>query len=393
MNRPAACAFPVLLTAGLLAQPVSTGADRLLEPPYRTWLEGRRVGVITNQTGVNRQFVPTVEILEAEPTITVTALFAPEHGLSGHAQAGEKLESTAQVYSLYGRRRSPTPDMLSEVDLLIYDIQDVGARFYTYISTLYGSMKAAAAAGIPVIVLDRPNPIGGRRVEGPVLESGSESFVGIHRIPIRYGMTAGELARLFNQEAQLGADLRIVPLQGWKRDQWFDATGLPWIPPSPNMPTLDTATVYPGFCLLEGTNLSEGRGTTRPFEWVGAPWLEAEKLAEHLNRMPLPGVHFRPQSFTPTFSKYQGQLCRGVQVHVVDRETFRPVETAVYLLAAVRRRHPERFVIHEGFDRLAGNSWMRRELVQGTNADAITSRWREELAEFRRLRVKYLLYP
>ncbi len=371
---------------------VRSGADRLLEPPYRDWIRGQRLGIVTNHTGIRRDFEPLFRRLEREPEMQVTALFAPEHGFAGQAQAGDEVESTRSVFSLYGAQRAPTPEMLEQVDLLIYDIQDVGTRFYTYISTLYECLRAAAQAGVPVLVLDRPNPLGGVRVEGPVLEPGMESFVGIFRLPIRYGLTVGELAELFDREAQLGADLRVVPLQGWSRDRWFDQTGLPWLAPSPNMPTLETAVVYPGFCLIEGTNLSEGRGTTRPFQLVGAPWLEAEALAGRLNGLGLAGVHFRPQPFTPTFSKYAGEDCRGVQVHVVDRERFRPVEAAVHFLVQARRLHPDRLELRDGFDRLAGNGWMRRQILAGRPAEEIIARWAEPLAAFAAVRQTYLRY-
>ncbi len=389
---PCTAAVLALSAATLAAPAVATGADRLLEKPYLSWLQGRRIGIITNQTGLTRDFESVVQLLERQPGLRVTALFAPEHGLFGQAQAGEKLDSHQRVYSLYGEHRAPTPEMLQDVDLLLYDIQDVGARFYTFISTLFESMKAAAQAQIPFVVLDRPNPVGGERVEGPVLEAGMESFVGIFPLPIRYGMTVGELARLFNQEAGLGADLRIVPSRGWKRAQWFDDTGLPWIAPSPNMPTLETATVYPGFCLIEGTNLSEGRGTTRPFQLVGAPWLDAARLAGRLQRLSLPGVRFRPQAFTPTFSKYRGELCQGIQVHVTDRKHFQPVETAIHFLAEVRQLHPGQFEILESFDRLAGNTWMGQQLTDGAPAAALISRWQPALRQFETLRAKYLLY-
>ena len=246
--------------------------------------------------------------------------------------------------------------MLRGVDLLVYDIQDVGVRFYTYISTLYECMKAAARDGIPLIVLDRPNPIDGDRVEGPLLDTSLVSFVGIHPLPIRYGMTVGELARLFNHEGELGCDLRVVPMQGWRRSRWFDETGLVWIPPSPNMPTLTTATLYAGFCLLEGTNLSEGRGTTRPFELVGAPWLDAPRLAESLNALDLAGVYFRVQSFTPTFSKFKDQVCQGIQIHVVDRDRFDPISGALHLLLQTLDLHPEELKFQDQNVRSAGGS-------------------------------------
>jgi uncharacterized protein YbbC (DUF1343 family) len=282
--------------------------------------------------------------------------------------------------------------MLKDLDVLVYDIQDVGSRFYTFISTMYESMQAAAAADLPFLVLDRPVVIGGRQLEGPVLAPGFESFVGIFPLPNRYAMTAGELAEFLNQEARINCKLTVVPLQHWNRELWFDETGLPWVAPSPNMPTLATATVYPGLCLIEGTSLSEGRGTTRPFEWIGAPWLEHLNLARELNRMKLPGVHFRPQMFTPTFSKYEGERCRGIEVHVTDRTLFQPVRTVLHILEQARRLHPEELQFRVSFDRLAGNSWIREKLSEGLAAEAIIQLWQEDLRSFEEKRAKYLKY-
>ena len=322
------------------------------------------------------------------------AIFSPEHGFSGDVQAGVLVPHKSRIYSLYGAHRAPTPEMLRGVDLLVYDIQDVGVRFYTYISTLYECMKAAAREGIPLIVLDRPNPIGGDRIEGPLLDASLVSFVGAHPLPIRYGMTVGELARLFNQEGNLGCELRVVPMAGWTRSHWYDETGLVWIPPSPNMPTLTTATLYAGMCLLEGTNLSEGRGTTRPFELVGAPWLDATRLAAALNALELDGVHFRVQSFTPTFSKFKGQVCQGVQIHIVDRDRFDPIACALHLLRQTLDLHPEEFKFHDQmFDLLAGQSGLRSDLLQGVEVEQTVASWLPGLEAFRERRSRHLLYP
>lgn len=369
------------------------GADRIFEDSYLPLFKDKKVGLITNHTGLDSDFVPTLEKFASAPGMELTALFGPEHGLYGSAQAGEKVASGPRIFSLYGDTRSPTPEMLGDVEVLVYDIQDVGVRFYTYISTMAESLRAAARQQIPFVVLDRPVPISGTRVEGPVLERGFESFVGIHPIPIRYGMTAGEIARFLNQEAGIGADLTVVPLTGWVREQWFDQTGLEWIAPSPNMPTLQTATVYPGFCLIEGTNLSEGRGTTRPFEWIGAPWLSAHELAEELNSRKLPGVYFRPQAFTPTFSKFSGELCQGVQVHVLDREAFQPIPAMLHFLSVVIRLHPDNFAFRPAaFDRLMGNSWVREMLEKNQPTTDIHQRWLEDLEVFEERRRAYLLY-
>ncbi len=397
ITRPGALFF---LSLSLSCQPTSppselrVGADRLFERPYLNWIQGKRVGLITNPTGVNSELESTMDLLARHSDVQLVALFAPEHGILGQAQAEEGVSSYGNVYSLYGETRAPTAEMLKDVEVLLYDMQDVGVRFYTYISTMFLSMQAAAEKGIPFIVLDRPNPIDGSRVEGPVLQPGFESFVGIYALPIRYGMTAGELAQMLNQQTDLQSDLKVVPVGGWHREQWFDQTGLEWISPSPNMPTVTTAAVYPGLCLIEGTNLSEGRGTTRPFELVGAPWLNSRELAERLNRLQLPGVRFREQAFTPTFSKYRDEQTPGIQIHIVDRDSFHPLPTVLHLLKEVRRLHPQQLVFDEAsFDRLVGNSWVRIALTQGTPVEDIVDQWQPALQEFRQTRAKYLLYP
>lgn len=370
------------------------GSDRLFEEPYLGWIQGKSVGLIANHTALNSRLEGVAGMLTSRPGIKLKAIFSPEHGFSGDVQAGVLVPHQSRVYSLYGAHRSPTAEMLRGVDLLIYDIQDVGVRFYTYISTLYECMKAAAREGIPLVVLDRPNPIDGDRVEGPLLDTSLISFVGVHPLPIRYGMTVGELARLFNHEGGLGCDLRVVPMQGWRRSRWFDETGLVWIPPSPNMPTLTTATLYAGFCLVEGTNLSEGRGTTRPFELVGAPWLDAPRLAESLNALGLAGVYFRVQSFTPTFSKFRGQVCQGVQVHVVDRNRFDPISCVLHFLQQTLDLHPGELEFQDQmFDRLAGQPGLRTDLLQGVPVEQAVSSWRSGLESFRQRRARHLIYP
>ncbi len=332
-------------------------------------------------------------MLKENSEVQLTALFGPEHGIEGAAEAGEMVTSTTRVYSLYGGTRAPTPEMLENVDVLVYDIQDVGARFYTFISTMFESMSAAAEKGIPFLVLDRPDPIDGSRVEGPVLEEDHYSFVGIHHIPIRYGMTPGELARLFQGERIPDLVLWVVPLKGWWRTMPFSATGLPWISPSPNMPSVLTAELYPGTCLIEGTNLSEGRGTTRPFELIGAPWFNSNMVATLLNNQQLPGVHFRSQSFKPSFSKYKGETCAGIQIHITDEKQFLPIRTTLYLLRETLNVHPDKLVFREAaFDRLIGNSWVRRMLIESRAVDAIEARWKPELDQFLARREKYLLY-
>ncbi len=372
---------------------ILTGVDRLEQSPYREWLEGKRIGLVTNHTGVSCRLESTEKIISEIPGARLTALFAPEHGIRGDSPAGRKIASRGIVYSLYGEQTTPTAEMLDEVEVLIFDIQDVGARFYTYIWTMLGSMEAAARDGIRFVVLDRPVPIGGARVEGPVLEKGYESFVGRFQLPIRYGMTPGELSLLLKSELKLQLELDVVPLRGWKRTQWFDETGLIWISPSPNMATLETASVYPGFCLIEGTNLSEGRGTTHPFELVGAPWLENDELLRSLNRLQLPGVLFRAQTFQPWFSKYQGQTCHGIRIHVTDRSAFKPIQTVLHFLYGVIRLHPTEFQFRSSFDQLAGNSWIQLELSRGTRPAEIQTRWQAGLKRFLELRESFLLYP
>lgn len=370
-----------------------SGADRIFEQPYFDWIRGRKVGLVTNQTGVDSNLELTADRLDANPEVDLAAIFGPEHGFLGTAQAGDRIASRGRLHSLYGDDLAPTPEVLSQLDVLLYDIQDVGARYYTFISTLAECLKAAAAQEIPFVVLDRPDPLGGLAVEGPVLEKGFESFVGIHPIPVRYGLTPAEFAGLLNDELELGADLRVVPLDGWQRRDWYDETGLQWIAPSPNMPTLTTATVYPGLCLLEGTNLSEGRGTTSPFELWGAPWLQARRLASQLNRLQLPGVRFRAQGFRPSFSKYSGQQCAGIQIHLTDRLRFEPLTTALHILGETLRLHPQEFHFNDSaFDRLMGNSWVREELLRGTPPHLIVQQWQGGLEQFKQRRSKHLIY-
>ncbi len=368
---------------------------------------GRRAGLVTSVSGVDRNLVSAVERLHQHPQVRLTTLFGPEHGLRGEAQAGEKVAAYTDsltglpVYSLYGETTRPTPDMLRDVDVLVYDIQDGGVRFFTYLATLAHVMQAAAEAGLPVVVLDRPAPLNGVTVEGQVLDPAYASFVGPYPIPARYGMTVGEIARLFNGAFRIGCDLTVVPMSDWRRDLWFDQTGLPFVPPSPNLPTLSAMTVYPGTCLVEGTNLSEGRGTTKPFEYVGAPWIDAEALARALNDLGLPGVRFRPAYFAPTFSKHQGQLCKGVHLYVADREVFRPVETALHLIAVIKKTYPDAFAWREPWspgghypiDLLSGGNTVREHLDANRPVSELVAGWQESLRAFARLRAEYLLYP
>lgn len=368
-------------------------------------IEGKRVGLITNPTGVDQELNSIVDLLHNDPDVELTALYGPEHGVRGSAQAGEYVEyyidekTGLPVYSLYGQTKKPTPEMLENVDVLLFDIQDVGTRFYTYIYTMAYAMEAAKENNIPFIVLDRPNPQGGAKVEGPVLDMKYSSFVGNYAIPLRHGMTVGELAKLFNEEYGIGADLTVVEMNGWKRNMYYDDTNLPFVMPSPNMPTLETALVYPGAALIEGTNVSEGRGTTKPFELIGAPFINADDLSAHLNSLKLPGVTFRAASFTPFFSKHSGKLSHGIQIHITNRNSFKPVETGLHIVKAIHDMYPEDFQFRAEnsagisfFDNLMGNGWVREAIEEGKSVEEISHQWQEELDQFNQTRKQYLLY-
>ena len=367
-------------------------------------VESRSIGLITNQTGIDSQFQSNLALFAENPKFELAALFSPEHGISGSAQAAIHLPSVIDkerqilIYSLYGETQQPTQEMLDGIDALVYDIQDVGSRFYTYISTLLRSMRAAAANRVEFIVLDRPNPIRGDRVEGNLLQPAFQSFVGEAVIPIRHGMTVGELAQFCHAElGYASSQLDIVPMCGWKRGMWYDQTDLPWVPPSPNMPTVETATLYPGTCLIEGTNLSEGRGTTKPFEWIGAPWVDSESWADTLNNLNLTGAHFRPIHFTPTFSKYMHRECHGIQVHITDPDQFKPVEVALHLIVTIQRDYPSQFEFLKNkrryfFDLLAGTDELRSRLMQREAPTEIIQSWEAEVTQFTERCRPYLLY-
>ena len=367
-------------------------------------VEGRSIGLITNQTGIDRQFQSNLTLFAEHPKVGLAAIFSPEHGISGSAQAGIQIASAIgkgrqiPIHSLYGKNRQPTPEILTGIDLLVYDIQDVGSRFYTYSSTLLRSMRAAAANNVDFMVLDRPNPIRGDRVEGNLLRPAFQSFVGETVIPIRHGMTVGELAQFCAAELNFASSqLDVVPMRGWRRGMWYDETGLPWVPPSPNMPTVETATLYPGTCLIEGTNLSEGRGTTKPFEWIAAPWIDSERWADTLNSLELPGTRFRPIHFTPTFSKYADQECHGIQIHVTDRDQLKPVDVALHLIATVWQAYPDQFEFLKNrgryfFDLLAGTDELRLRLTKQESPKEIIQSWEAEIAEFTKQCRPYLLY-
>jgi len=385
---------------------VRLGSERLLASPS---LDGRRVGLVCNPASVDGELRHVADRFAAHPRARLAALFGPQHGFrsdvqdnmieTGHAQDEIR---RVPVYSLYSETREPTADMLKGLDVLVVDLQDVGSRIYTYIYTMANCLIAARRHGVPVIVCDRPNPIGGDAVEGPVLVRGFESFVGQYPIPMRHGMTIGELARLFNEEFDIGADLEVVGMEGWRRAMYHDDTGLPWVMTSPNIPTLDSAIVYPGTVLFEGTNVSEGRGTTRPFELVGAPWVVAERFADALNRRSLPGAYFRPAVFEPTFQKHARTACGGCQIHVRDRRAFCPVATAVALMSAFRASDPERFRWRDPpyeyepeklpIDILAGSSELREQIEAGVAPDDIARSWQPAVETFQRVRARCVLY-
>jgi uncharacterized protein YbbC (DUF1343 family) len=385
---------------------VTLGIERLLTSDR---LKGLKVGLVANPPSVDTLLQHVAERLRVAPQVTLAALFGPQHGF--HSTVQDNMIETPHashprhgipIYSLYSDTREPTSAMLDDLDVLVIDLQDVGTRVYTYVYTMAHCLKAAARCALPVIVCDRPNPIGGEAVEGPVIEPGFESFVGLFPIALRHGLTIGELATLFNEAFGLGARLEVSELQGWRRAMCFDDTTLPWVMPSPNMPTLDTALAYPGTVLFEGTMVSEGRGTTRPFELIGAPWIDAEPFAASLDRLGLPGVKFRPAWFEPTFQKHADLLCGGCQLHVTDRRAFQPVRTAVALLSACRRTNPDRFAWrqppyeyeHEKMpiDILAGSDTLRHQIDNDASLDAIVGAWQPGLRAFMELRRGYLRY-
>jgi uncharacterized protein YbbC (DUF1343 family) len=385
---------------------VRSGLDRLLAHPRG--LKGRRLGLIANPTTVTADLVHGALALKDARKLKLTTLFGPEHGIWADAQDLVHVEDSRdaatglRVYSLYGARLAPSAEMLAEVDVLLYDVQDVGSRYYTFIYTMLHAMEACAAHGKAMVVLDRPNPIGGDVVDGNVLQPGWESFVGRHPLAVRHGMTTGELALMFKDERRIAVDLTVVEMKGWRRKMSFEDTGLPWVMPSPNMPTVDTAYVYPGGCLVEGTNLSEGRGTTRPFELLGAPWLDPWALARDLSREKIPGVAFRPAWFTPTFQKHAGLACGGVQLHVTDRGRFPSFLTYALLIHHARRQDPKRFAwrdppyeyeqVKRPIDILCGGPEVRAAIESGVSPRTLARGWKKELADFRRRRARYLLY-
>lgn len=375
-------------------------------------VQNKRVALLTHVGAVNGEFQYTHVLLHNHPRIHLTLLFSPEHGIYGIAQDMESVSSATDpltglpVVSLYGTRPEslkPKPEHLDQFDVLVCDLQDVGTRYYTYVYTLAHCLEACGKTQKKVIVLDRPNPLGGVAVEGNLLKSDFASFVGMYPLPVRHGMTIGELARYFNDTQKFGCELEVIPMNGWRREMTFDQTGLVWSPPSPNMPTLETAFVYPGMCLIEATEISEGRGTTRPFEWVGAPFIHAGTLANELNRLSLNGVTFRPIHFIPNFQKHAGEECAGVHVQVTDRNTFKPYETGLHLIKTIHqlyldqfkwRMDPYEFVADTlAIDLLTGCDTFRNCLEKNAPLADWMSSWNDELKKFKEIRKEHLLYP
>lgn len=387
---------------------ITLGLETLLEDKSGL-LQGARVGLICNQATVNHQLHHAADLLSEHPEVNLRALFGPQHGIRGDVQDNMiETEHTVDkktglpIHSLYSETREPTAAMLEDIDVLVFDMQDVGCRIYTFAYTMANCMTAARKFGKKVIVCDRPNPINGKQVEGNVLEPEQASFVGLFSIPTRHGMTLGELAEMFNDAFGIGCDLEVVQMTGWKRDHWLDDTDAPWVLPSPNIPTLDSATVFPGTVHFEGTQMSEGRGTTRPFELIGAPYIEPEEYADSLNQINLPGVFFRSCIFRPTFQKHGGVSCGGVQIHVTDRDEFQPVITGVAMVKVAydlygsdfRWKEPPYEYVYDRnpFDVIAGTSSIREAFEQGATLVDIRGSWTGEFEKFMKLRERYLLY-
>ena len=406
MNTPArrrplayriAAAILLLSSLPALAAPVKTGLEVLIEDDFAP-LAGKRIALITNHSGLTQDGRRNIDVLVKSRKVKLVTIFTPEHGLTG-ARDDANIKSTIDQFtdvpirSLFdGATRRMTPDMLKDVDALVYDIQDVGARFYTFISTLGYGLEAAAQAHIPYYVLDRPNPINGVAVEGPRLDEKYVSFVAyMPGLPIRHGMTVGELARLYNGETKLGAEVRVIEMKGWNRRMWFDETGLRWVNPSPAIRDLTEATLYPGTCLLESRQVSVARGTDTPFQMVGAPWFKAREMAEYLNSLKLPGVSFYPRRFTPNAYLFKDQECEGVDVQLIDRNALDAVRMGLELLSATLKFHPGRFDV-DGIMRLLGNEDAGARLKRGETGTEVNESFQKDLAEFKKIRERYLMY-
>ncbi|MDO5022556.1 MAG: DUF1343 domain-containing protein [Eubacteriales bacterium] len=377
---------------------VLSGIDR--QELYHSSLNGKRIGLMTNQTGIDRSFRQSVDILHKN--YRLTSLLAVEHGVRGDVQAGEKVsnfldpKTQVPVYSLYGDSKRPSEEIMRNLDVVVYDMQDVGARFYTYLYSLSYLMEACAKYNVPLVIFDRINPLGGEKVEGILLENEVHSFVGEHPMPARYGLTVGEYSLYIRKILGLDIDLTIIPLDGWRRNIYLDEVDLPWVAPSPNCPTLNAMQCFVGTCIFEGTNVSEGRGTTLPFENIGAPWIDSDELSKRMKKFKLSGVHFRPCSFVPTFSKHQGKICYGVQLHVTDRNTANVFAAGLYLLDTIKSLYPDHFEFLKPtsgdiyfFDRLLGSTKYREGLL---NADAIVQLQQKSKEEFEQITDSIKLY-
>lgn len=387
---------------------VTLGVEKLLEQ-QADLLDGARVGLICNQASVDHSFQHSADLFYEHKAITLHALFGPQHGIRGDLQdnmietdhATDK-RTNLPIYSLYSETREPTEEMLRDVDVLVFDMQDVGCRIYTFVYTMANCMRAAKKFGKRVVVCDRPNPINGNGVAGNVLEPEFASFVGQFPLPTRHGMTPGELAHLFNKHFNINCDLDVITMNGWQREYWMDETDAPWVLPSPNMPTVDSATVFPGTVHFEGTQVSEGRGTTRPFELIGAPYIDPDDYASHLNGLGFNGVYFRACMFQPTFQKHGGRTCGGVQIHVTDRDQFEPVSAGVAMVKAAFDMYPNDFhwkappyeYVYDKnpFDVISGTDKLRRDFEKGTKLETMIESWRPELEKFLEIRKDYLLY-
>jgi uncharacterized protein YbbC (DUF1343 family) len=396
------------MPATVSASTVTLGIDRLLSAERRL-IEGRRIGMVCNPASINASYRHSADLIFEDPSTTLAAIFGPQHGFRADLQDNmietphaSDARRRVPVYSLYSEVREPSCEMLNGIDVFVVDLQDVGTRVYTFIYTMANTMKAAARARIPVVVCDRPNPINGNDVEGHLLDEAYASFVGQYPIPLRHGLTIGELARFFNSTFGINADLHVIPMEGWRRSMFYDETALPWVMPSPNIPTLDSTIVYPGAVLFEGTKLSEGRGTTRPFELIGAPWIDGDRYAAAMNARGLPGVVFRPAFFEPTFQKHARQTCGGCQPHVTDRNTFKPVRTAVEMLEEFRAEDPAKFAWREPpyeyehekmpIDILYGSPRLRNLIDEGGSARTLMESARADEERFLAARKPYLLY-
>jgi len=403
----AACT-PASAPAPVRAADAMAGSEAVVRPGIEVFLadvpaalRGKRVGLITNHTGIDRARTSDIDLIARHPQLRLVALLAPEHGIRGNVQDGERIEDERDagtgvpIHSLYrSEDRGPTPEMLRDVDVLVYDLQEVGGRTWTYVSTMALSMQAAARKGIPFVVLDRPNPIGGEIVEGALLDPRFKSFVGMYPIPARHGMTVGELATLFNRAHGIGAELIVARVANWRRSQWFDQTGLPWVNPSPNLRSLAALKSYPGSVYFEGTNLSEGRGTDRPFEQIGAPWLDAPGVARTMNEMRLPGIRFEAITMPvePAAAKFGGQTIPAIRFAITDAQAYRPVRTALLLIDEIHRRHPRDFAWTRTIDRLTGSDRVRLA-IEGGRLRPLLDEWDREAAAFAESRKPFLLYP